>query len=381
MLALGERLAARGHEVVLETWSRWREHVEAGGMRFAPAPEYPVFPTREQPLKPYAAVVRSVAETRPAVAALRPHAVVADILTLAPALAAELEKVPRATLIPHVFPVGLPGTPPYALGARRARTPLGRGLWRSLERGVERGLRQGRVELNETRRRLGLPPLAPLHGGLSRELCLVATFPQLEYPRPWPAHAEVTGPLLWEPPYHHVEPPPGADPLVLIAPSTAQDPEHRLLRAALTGLAGAPVRVLATWNRRPPPRPTPVPANARLVPWVSYAHTMPDCAVVVCHGGHGTLVRALASGCAVVAAPAGGDMGENAARVDWAGVGVRVPWRLLTPRTVRWAVERALEGGERRRRAGELAAWAAAHDGAARAADRVEALAARGTRG
>lgn len=69
-------------------------------------------------------------------------------------------------------------------------------------------------------------------------------------------------------------------------------------------------------------------------------------------------------------------MGENAARIDWAGVGVRVPWRLVGPRTVRWAVERALEGGERRRRAGDLAAWALRHDGAARAADRMEVLAA-----
>src|SRR5438270_4803982 len=51
MLALGTRLVARGHEVTLETWRRWREHVEAEGMSFAAAPEYPVFPTRERPLK------------------------------------------------------------------------------------------------------------------------------------------------------------------------------------------------------------------------------------------------------------------------------------------------------------------------------------------
>ncbi len=57
MLALGERLAARGHEVTFETWQRWREHVQAAGLRFVPAPEYPVFPTRERPLKPYEAVV------------------------------------------------------------------------------------------------------------------------------------------------------------------------------------------------------------------------------------------------------------------------------------------------------------------------------------
>ena len=39
-IALGRELVARGHEVWLETWERWREHVEREGMRFAAAPEY-----------------------------------------------------------------------------------------------------------------------------------------------------------------------------------------------------------------------------------------------------------------------------------------------------------------------------------------------------
>ena len=106
MLALGSRLAARGHEVTLETWARWRPEVEAAGMRFAAAPEYPVFPTRERPLQPYQAVVRAAAETRPALVACAPDVVVHDILTLAPAMAAGVEKrlwsleelVDRATL-------------------------------------------------------------------------------------------------------------------------------------------------------------------------------------------------------------------------------------------------------------------------------------------
>jgi len=160
---------------------------------------------------------------------------------------------------------------------------------------------------------------------LSRELTLVATLPQLEYPRRWDPWVRVVGPLQWEPPGERVDPPPGRGPVVLVAPSTSQDPEHTLLRAALEGLANAPVRVIATTNGREPPEPIPVPGNAVLVPWLSYSKTMPLCDVVVLHGGHGTLVRALAAGCSVVACPAGGDMNENAARIDWAGVGVRIP--------------------------------------------------------
>jgi UDP:flavonoid glycosyltransferase YjiC (YdhE family) len=90
------------------------------------------------------------------------------------------------------------------------------------------------------------------------------------------------------------------------------------------------------------------------------------------------MARALASGCTVVACPVAGDMGENAARLDWAGAGVRLPWRFATPRGVRLAVRRALAEPEIAARARELAAWARANDGAERAADLVERLAAGG---
>ncbi len=104
-----------------------------------------------------------------------------------------------------------------------------------------------------------------------------------------------------------------------------------------------------------------LPRRMAIAPWASYARTMPACAVVVCHAGHGTLARALASGCVAVCAPMAGDMNECAARVDWAGAGVRIPRRLIGRRSVRLAVERAL--GEPR-----LATAAAAFAGLVRRA-------------
>ncbi|MEJ7798354.1 MAG: nucleotide disphospho-sugar-binding domain-containing protein [Solirubrobacteraceae bacterium] len=375
MIALGRELALRGHAVTLQTWTRWRADVEAQGMVFAAAPEYHVFPTPERPLSPYQAVERATRDTVGLVRDAAADAVVADILTLAPALAAELEGVPVATLIPHVDPRLAPGGPAYSCGARLPRTAAGRALWRGANPLLRRGLQLGRRELNETRARLGLPALAHVHGAISRELCLVATFPQLEYPRDWPAGTHVVGPLLWEPPCGDVAITGAPEPLVLVAPSTSQDAEHHLLRAALAGLATMPVRVLATFNRRLPDPPLDVPANARLVEWLSYARTMPSCDLVVCHGGHGTVVRALASGCGIVAVPAAGDMNENAARVDWASVGLRLPRRAAGPRGVALAVGRALSKPRLRLRARELQAWAAANDGAVRAADLVESFA------
>ncbi len=318
VLALGAELVARGHDVGIETWQKWREPAEAAGMTFSAAPEYQVFPTREQPLKPYEAAVVAARVTRSFVRSFAPDVAVSDILTPAPALAAELEGVPVATVVPHVMPDLPPGFPPFSIGARLPRTRLGRSFWRQTYRAVEIGLEQGRSEYNECRARLGLGPLPWTHTGLSRSLTMVGTFPQLEYPREWPSWTRVVGPLMWEPGGPVAAPVEGSGPVVLVATSTSQDPSHRLLDACLEGLADEPVRVIAISS------PRPAPSNAVLVSWMSYAETMPRCDLVITHGGHGTLVRALASGCPVLVCPAGGDMAENAARVDWAGVGVRL---------------------------------------------------------
>jgi UDP:flavonoid glycosyltransferase YjiC (YdhE family) len=294
---------------------------------------------------------------------------------VAPALAAERAGVPRATLVPHVFPVQEPGMPFFAFGAQPPRTAVGRALWRAGLPVLGAGLRRGRRELNEMRDTVGLRPVEEFHGGISRELALVATFPQLEYPRRWPGHVHVTGPMEFELASGEIELPVGEEPLVLVAPSTAQDPELRLVRAALEALEGEPVRVVATTNRPGSGDPLPAaPANAIVVDWLSYSQVMPKAALVVCHGGHGTVARALGAGAPVLCCPHVGDMAENAARVAWAGAGLMLPWRLLGARALRAAARRILGDPAFARRSGEIAAWGRTHDGAERGAELVERL-------
>ena len=91
-----------------------------------------------------------------------------------------------------------------------------------------------------------------------------------------------------------VEIPEGDGPLVVVAPSTSQDPECELVRVALEALADQPVRVLATTNRHRPEVPIEVPGNAVLMDWMPYRQVMPAADVVICHGGHGTVAGALA---------------------------------------------------------------------------------------
>jgi MGT family glycosyltransferase len=370
-IALARALRRRGHEVLVETWERWREAVEAEGLGFTAAEEYKTFP----PPAPGSAEGASAADAALALVPLMenflPDVVVSDILTAAPALAAEKAGRPRATLIPHVYPVHEPGMPFFSFGAQPPRTPLGSAMWRAWLPALTSGLRRGRREMNETRAAVGLAPVARFHGGISPELALVATFPQLEYPRRWPAHVHVTGPMEFELPYPDVEPPEGDDPLVLVASSTAQDPELCLVRAALEALAEEPVRVVATTNRLGGSLPD-APPNAVVVDWLSYSQLLPQAALVVCHGGHGTVARALGAGAPALCCPAVGDMAENSARVAWAGAGLMLPWRLTGAASVRWAARRVLADPRFRRRASEIGVWASQNDGAERGAELVE---------
>lgn len=376
-IALGKALLARGHDVVIETWEERRTAVEGAGLGFAAAEEYRMFP----PPEPDSADGQHAAEAArallPLLEEMRPHVAVSDILTLAPALAAERAGVPLATLIPHIYPVVESGLPFFAIGLRPPRTRLGRAGWRVGQRALAVGLEHGRRDLNRQRQRLGLPPLERFHGGISPDLALVATYPQLEYPRRWPAGVEVTGPMSFEQPHPEIELPPGDDPLVLVAPSTAHDSDNHLVRTALRALAEEPVRVVATTNRVRPQAPIEVPANAILVEWLSYSQLMPAASLVVSHGGHGTVARALGAGTPLLISPVVGDMSETAMRVAWAGAGLSLPWRLCHPAPLRWAARRVLGEPSFATRAREIAAWGRANDGAARGAELVERLALR----
>ncbi len=373
-IALARALARRGHEVTVETWERWRETVEAEGLSFLPAEEYSVYP----PPPPGSEISAGSAARMllPMMREQRFDVVVSDILTLAPALAAEAAGLRRATLIPHVLPWAAPGMPFYSFGAQPPRTPVGRALWRRALPVLEGGYRRGRDELNESRAEVGLAPTERLHGAISRELVLVATLPQLEYARRWPHPVRVTGAMAFELPHPDVELPDGDEPLVLVAPSTAQDPDGRLVRIALEALADEPVRVLATTNRRGEPLPA-APANAMVVDWLSYSQALGVADLAVCHGGHGTVVRALSAGVPLVCCPAGGDMAENGARVAWTGAGLTLPWRFTRPGPLRAVVRRVLGEPGYQASAERISAWAREHNGAERGAQFVERMAAR----
>jgi UDP:flavonoid glycosyltransferase YjiC (YdhE family) len=101
----------------------------------------------------------------------------------------------------------------------------------------------------------------------------------------------------------------------------------------------------------------PAPAHVRVERWVPQADVLAEASVVVCHGGSGTTLGALAAGLPLVIVPLFADQPENARRVAAVGAGVAVE---PEPGALRGAIEEVLGEPSYGRRAREVAAEMAA---------------------
>ena len=106
-------------------------------------------------------------------------------------------------------------------------------------------------------------------------------------------------------------------------------------RKALAALADLPVRVLLTVGREL--ELGEVPPNVHVEQWVPQADVLAHAALVLCHGGSGTTLGALAAGRPLVIVPLFADQPFNAARAGIVGTGV-----VASAETVGRAVERVL---------------------------------------
>jgi UDP:flavonoid glycosyltransferase YjiC (YdhE family) len=91
-------------------------------------------------------------------------------------------------------------------------------------------------------------------------------------------------------------------------------------RAAVEQLGSLPVRVLLTLGRDL--ELGPVPANVHVEQWVPQGDVLDHADAVVCHGGSGTTLGALAYGVPLVVTPLFADQPYNAVAVALAGAGV-----------------------------------------------------------
>jgi MGT family glycosyltransferase len=133
--------------------------------------------------------------------------------------------------------------------------------------------------------------------------------------------------------------------------------ERAAFRAVVEGLAGLPVRALLTVGRDLPLEALgEVPAGVRVEQFVPQDQVLPHADAVVCHGGSGTLLGALANGVPVVVTPLFADQPYNGARVAALGAGLSLTPGAPRAPELRDAVSKVLAEGSFRAAARRMAA-------------------------
>lgn len=243
---------------------------------------------------------------------LRPDLVVSDVITACGGMGAELLGLPWVELCPHPLYLPSTGLPPIGSGLAPGTGVGGRLRDTVMRAFTARSIRVGDNQRATARAGIGLPACDP---GPRRRL--IATLPALEVPRPdWPAEAVVVGPLHFEPTAAVLAVPPGAGPVVVVAPSTAVSGAAGLAELSLQYLV--PGRTLPAGSRLVVSRLGGDDVEVPL--WATVARVRQDellshADVVVCGGGHGMLSKTLLAGVPMVVVPGGGDQWELANRV------------------------------------------------------------------
>jgi UDP:flavonoid glycosyltransferase YjiC (YdhE family) len=168
-------------------------------------------------------------------------------------------------------------------------------------------------------------------------------------------------------------------PLVLVSFSTGFEQRNvDKVQRALDALAELPVHVVATTGGIVAPNELAAPANALVLNYAAHDPIIRRAALVVTHGGHGTAMRTLRHGVPMVVIPGlAGDQPFVAAAVQEWGAGVALPGDADVA-AIRAAAQEVLSVASYRSVARQRSTALTGADGAANAADEVEALLGRG---
>ena len=222
-------------------------------------------------------------------------------------------------------------------------------------------------------RSYGLAPLAHVWEQLDHaRRVLVLSSRSFDDPSPLPPNVRYAGARLGDPGWVEPwEPPAGDAPLVLVSLSSGAQDQLACCGGSSTAWRRCPC---ARWSRRATRstrRTSPRPATSRCVRSAPHSQVLEQAAAVVTHGGHGTVLRALAAGVPALVLPMGRDQLDNAARVVARGAGLRLK-PSARPGAIAAAVRRLLDEPRHREGARRMAARLRAEAGRDEAADDLE---------
>jgi MGT family glycosyltransferase len=365
VMPIVRHLVARGHDVRVISDAISRPEVEAAGARFlgwTRAPNRAVS-SRETDLPDWdvsddqgismvakflggtalAYAEDTIAELEQAPADL----VVCFDLLLGPMLGCEARQQPLALLGTMISFFPLPGIPPFGAGLAPARNAVERATEAQRRREIEAIFDLGVPALNAARARFGLAPLKRLADQWdAAAVHWLGTARAFDFPgadlRPSMRYA---GPLLgdpvWATPWRSPWPPEDPRPLVLVGFSTSFQNHAGVLQRVIDAAAELPVRALVTLGGAIEPGEVTAAANAVVVASAPHNVVMREAALVVTHGGHGTVMAALMNRLPMLLIPHGRDQADNAVRVTECGAGLALS-RSASTAEIRTALERLL---------------------------------------
>lgn len=370
-LGVAGRLARRGHHVVLLGDDSMAQQARENGIDFRPWTDSATGEVRDweakSPLNQASDMARSMIggpapqQARDAVAVideLHPDLVLTSFFAFGAMIAAQAQEVPFDVLMPNTYPLPARGMPQPITGLRPARGQLGHLRDRIIAYGGTKLIdKYALASLNELRAGYRLAPLANTWEQVrqARRL-LILSSAAFDFPAELPANARYVGPILDDPAWASETRwgmPPGDDPLVLVAMSSTFQDHVPCMQRIVDALGTLPVRGVVTTGPAVAPEAIRAPANVCVVAAAPHHDVMGQMNLVITHGGHGTVVKALVAGVPLVILPHGRDQAGNGVRVSSRGAGLRVSRKATAPRIAR-AIGTVLNDAGYLRAAGQL---------------------------
>jgi MGT family glycosyltransferase len=341
MLTTARRLVQRGHRVRMLDEAAHRDEIERAGLPALcwrrPAPIRPPEATGEDPVWAefrvlldqlmIGAAADYAADTIDALRSEPVDAVVTNDLLAGPVIASEAMSIPCALLAPHVSIRPLEGVPfsvdgllpdsEERLAAQQADLPRFVALQNSYF-----------PALNRARAAFGLSPLKHINDHYDRaDRVLIGISAAFDFPATsLPRNLRYVGPLLdmpaWIKPW---TPPWSADrvrPRILISLSTSFQNQADLLRRIIAAVGTLDLDAVVTTGPAMQQERFAAPDNVTILPSAPHDAIMREVSLVVTHGGHGTVARALLNHVPLLVLAMGRDQGSNAVRVAARGAGL-----------------------------------------------------------
>jgi UDP:flavonoid glycosyltransferase YjiC (YdhE family) len=353
MLAAADLLVSRGHEVTVMASGATRGDaqrlgVAVVGFRRTPDPDVGVaFEAQAELAMATAAGAGIALDTREAIEAVDPDVVVIDCMLPGALAAGRATGTPTASLVHFLY------------GAARRHM---------LEAGV--GWTTDLPTLAGTYRTLGLPPFEDAVAAWEAPDLVLVTAPRwVDVDAGAPAHVVHAGPLGVRPRRAGRR----RDALLTFS-STVMDGQPELIDRVCEAVAGLGLSATLTLGPAVERAAVTVPDGIEVLAVADHDRLMPECALVICHGGLGTVLRAFAHGIPMVVLPLGRDQVGNARRVAELGVGMTVP---ADAQRIRDAVQTVLGDASFRGAAARAAERIAADEPDRAAAEAIEGIARR----